>query len=130
MQDRSTSRRCGCQSHRPRGCFDPAAGFRYARAALAAGAKVILLTPTHDEPALYPSGDVDASLLPLHAEAIRRLAPEEGVGLADSYAAFDRATRGGTDLANLLSWVNHPNQRGHELVVQELMRWFPPLIDG
>jgi hypothetical protein len=29
------------------------------------------------------------------------------------------------DLANLLSWPNHPNRRGHELVGDELMRWIP-----
>jgi hypothetical protein len=31
----------------------------------------------------------------------------------------------GGDLANLLSWPNHPNRRGHDLVVDEVMRWIP-----
>jgi acyl-CoA thioesterase-1 len=99
-------------------------------AARKAGAKVILLTPTHDKAALYPAGDIDSSLLPRHAEAIRDLARETGVGLADSYDAFERAIRSGTDLANLLSWINHPNELGHEVVVGELMRWFPPHISS
>ena len=29
------------------------------------------------------------------------------------------------DLTDLLSWSNHPNRRGHELVAGLLLRWFP-----
>lgn len=94
-----------------------------------AGARVILLTPTHDSPALYRAGEVDPSALPRHAEAIRELARETGVGLADSHAAFERAIDAGLDPSNLLSWTNHPNERGHALVADELMRWFPPYTD-
>jgi acyl-CoA thioesterase-1 len=95
-------------------------------AARKGGARVILLTPTHDEPALAAAGDIDPSALPRHAEAIRELAHATGSGLADSTTAFDRAISGGTDRTSLLSWTNHPNERGHTLVVEELMRGSRP----
>lgn len=93
-------------------------------AALARDSKVILLTPTMDvtQSPWYTGADRDA--LPAQAAQIRSLAAEYGVGLADSFAAFQRYMQDGA-LDDLLSWPNHPNRRGHELVAQELMRWFP-----
>lgn len=92
--------------------------------ALARGTRIILLTPTADatQRPEVPPGD----RLPLqeHAAQIRELAAEYGVGLADSLAAFAEYARTG-DLGDLLSWLNHPNRQGHELVARELLRWFP-----
>ncbi len=65
-----------------------------------------------------------ATLILLGA-AIRALAAEADVGLADPYAAFERHADGGGDVADLLAWPNHPNRRGHELIADELMRWVP-----
>lgn len=93
--------------------------------ALAAGAKVILLTPTADVTQAPACEGPDKAALPEHAEQIRRLASEYEVGLADSLQAFADYTRSGGDLSDLLSWSNHPNRRGHELVARELLRWFP-----
>jgi len=88
-------------------------------AALARGAKVILMTPTAD---LREAG----TALKEHAEQIRTLAGEYEVGLADSLAAFEAYAAGPqAALSDLMSWVNHPNRAGHELVARELMRWFP-----
>jgi hypothetical protein len=93
--------------------------------ALAHGVKVILLTPTHDVLTLR-SGDPKWSVeLPKHAEQVRRLAAEYGVGLADSDATFRRYIINGGELIDLLSHVNHPNRQGHALVARELLRWFP-----
>lgn len=97
-------------------------------AARCADVKVMLLTPTHDEPSSLATCDAIQPPLLRHAEAIRRLAEETDVGLVDSFHAFDRAIHGGMDRLNLLSWTNHPNEHGHGLVVEELMRWFPPYI--
>ena len=86
--------------------------------------KVLLLTPTADNSGvLDPTG---ASWLDLHrhAEQIRRLADEYEVGLVDSFAVFRAYAAAGGDLTDLLGWINHPNRRGHELVAQELLRWF------
>jgi hypothetical protein len=105
--------------------------------ALANGAKVLLLTPTLDQTCQAApnqngmAGLPEAAELPLaavplvqHAAQIRELADTCGVGLVDSLAAFDRYQQAGA-LSDLLSWPNHPNRRGHELVALELLRWFP-----
>ena len=83
--------------------------------------KLLLLTPT-----LHIQEDVfnDQSDLKPHVEQIRQLAGKYGTGLVDSYAAFEKQIKAGTDLSNLLSWSNHPSRKGHELVRDEIMRWF------
>jgi hypothetical protein len=90
--------------------------------AISKGSKIILLTPTADKRANYD--DPEEPLL-LHAKQIRELAKEYGVGMADSYAAFERYLKEGGKLDEIMSQVNHPNRKGHELVVKELLHWFP-----
>ena len=46
------------------------------------------------------------------------------MGLVDSFAAFESYVAAGGDPTDLLSWSNHPNRQGHELVARELLRWF------
>ena len=58
-------------------------------------------------------------------EQIRRLASEYEVGVVDSFALFENYVNSGGDLFDLLSWANHPNRKGHQLVADELLRWFP-----
>jgi lysophospholipase L1-like esterase len=91
-------------------------------AAKTSGCKVILLTPTADQRSelLNP-----ADPLALHAQQIRELAGEHGVALVDSYAAFQQYVRDGGELIDLMSQVNHPNRKGHDLVVTKLLEWFP-----
>lgn len=89
-----------------------------------ARAKVILLTPTWDAWDGRHNGVRDDALA-AHARLIRDLATSTDVGLADAYAAFEREVAAGVDVSTLLSWPNHPNRRGHELVTDELMRWIP-----
>ena len=89
--------------------------------ALGGGVKIILLTPTLDKRAILAD-----PLDPLnqHADQVRQLAAQFGVGLADSSQASQAAVRAGTKIDNLMSHVNHPNRQGHELVVSELWKWF------
>lgn len=97
------------------------------RQGLEAGIKIILLTPTTDltqAPGYQGSGP---ELLSQHAEQIRQLAAEHGVGLADSFASH-QSYAAQHHLTDLLSWQNHPNRFGHELVTTELMRWFPAAL--
>jgi lysophospholipase L1-like esterase len=89
--------------------------------AIAAKAKIILLTPTPD---LTAKLDDPQDPLNQHAEQIRRLAAEYHVGLVDSLAAFKQAIREGTKLEDLMAQSNHPNAKGHELVARETGRWF------
>ena len=90
--------------------------------ALAREIKVILLTPTSDDTA-----NLDDPNDPLnqHAELIRSLARHYQIGLADSLAATKDHIRDGGQLQELMSQSNHPNRRGHDLVVTELLKWFP-----
>ena len=90
--------------------------------ALAAHAKVILLTPTPDQSAKL---DDPNDQLNQHAEQIRQLAAEYHVGLVDSLTRFKAALAEGTPLKNLMAQVNHPNTAGHKLVAAELVKWFP-----
>ena len=89
------------------------------------GAKLILLTPTHDQYSIKtgdPSFDSDLSQ---HANQVRALADEYHLGLVDSDAAFQRYRNGEGHLYDLLSHVNHPNRKGHGIVAQEILRYFP-----
>jgi lysophospholipase L1-like esterase len=92
------------------------------KAALKKNIKVILMTPTGD---LSAKLDDPKDPLNLHAELIRRLAREYHVGLMDSLALFQDYIHRGGKLADLMSQVNHPNRIGHELVADELLKWFP-----
>jgi len=93
--------------------------------ALARNVKVILLTPTHDVMTLRWGDPKWATELPKHADQVRRLATEYGIGLADSYAAFQKYIDNGGEVTDLLSHINHPNKLGHQLVTRELLRWLP-----
>ena len=90
--------------------------------AKAKGIPVILLTPTGDTRAKLDDPD---DPLNQHAEQIRRLAAVHHVGLVDSLAAFKRHVASGGRLEEVMSQVNHPNRKGHELVAAELLGWFP-----
>jgi len=90
--------------------------------AKAKGARVILMTPTGDTSARL---DDPADPLNRHARQIRQLAAEHGVGLADSLELFKQYVKGGGKFEDLMSQVNHPNRKGHDLVAAELLRWFP-----
>lgn len=94
-------------------------------AAKAQGSRVILLTPTPDI-SETPEALAKGNAVRDHAAQIRRLADEYSTGLADSFAVFERHKAAGGDIQDLMSWVNHPNALGHELVARELLAWFPP----
>ena len=86
--------------------------------------KVLLLTPTHDVSGLSDPSAEEWKLLKKHSEQIRALADEYNVGLVDSFRAFEKYVQSGGDVTDLLSWSNHPNRKGHEIVAAEMMRWF------
>ena len=94
------------------------------RAATAAGAKVLLVTPAHE---VYGDGDPGGTREQgriAHAQLIRTLASEHGVALADADAAFRTYRAQGGDLLDVLSQTNHPNRAGHALIAREILRWF------
>lgn len=83
--------------------------------------KLILLTPTPDQSAKL---DDPADPLNQHADQIRRLAADHGLALVDSIAAFKSRLQAGDALPDLMSQINHPNRKGHDLVTAELLKWF------
>ncbi len=89
--------------------------------AKARGIKVFLLTPSPDQGVNYANPDND---LKKHTDQIRKLADEHQVGLVDSYKAFEFLYPDKEKLSQYMSQVNHPNKQGHELIVNELMKWF------
>jgi len=93
--------------------------------ALEQGVKVILLTLTSDKTQFAGATETERAPLQEHAAQIRELAAHYEVGLVDSLAAFERYQEETGHLTDLLSWSNHPNRSGHEIVARELLRWFP-----
>ncbi len=89
----------------------------------AAKVPVILLTPTLDAASVLKPKE--GEILSAHAEQIRGLASEYGVGLCDPHKAFLLYLQNGGDINELLSWINHPNRLGHEMIARELSGWFP-----
>ncbi|MBI9015833.1 MAG: SGNH/GDSL hydrolase family protein [Phycisphaerae bacterium] len=91
--------------------------------ALEKNIKVILLTPSIDVAHV-----VDKSDEPLnqHAQQIRQLAKKYNVGMVDSLATFDTVLVKGIKTKQLLSnGYNHPNRRGHDLIAEKILEWFP-----
>lgn len=89
--------------------------------ALSKNIKVILLTPTGD---LTSRLDDKDDPLNKHAEQICALAEKYQTGLADSLSSFKQYIKTGGRLGDLMSHVNHPNRKGHELVTKEILEWF------
>ncbi|MBE6691237.1 MAG: SGNH/GDSL hydrolase family protein [Ruminococcaceae bacterium] len=90
--------------------------------ALNENVKVILCTPTWDNN--YYLKNERWEQLCKHAEQIRDLADKYSVGLADSFEAFNRNIMVNSDLSKYLSHINHPTQAGHELVAEEIAKYF------
>jgi len=90
--------------------------------ALEVGSRVVLLTPSWDT-SVREGGELWERLGEL-ANEITGLAGDLEVGLTDSFGLFqDYVTRSG-ELTDLLSFENHPNARGHQLIARDLARWF------
>ncbi|MDO8953030.1 MAG: SGNH/GDSL hydrolase family protein [Draconibacterium sp.] len=85
------------------------------------GIKVILLTPSPDQNVNYADPENE---LQKHSGQIRKIAEDNQVGLVDSYKAFKFLYSDKEKLASYMSQVNHPNELGHELIANEIMKWF------
>lgn len=82
---------------------------------------VILLTPSPDQRVnlLQPGNELEQ-----FANQIRDLSKQFNTGLADSYARFRELAASGGDIKKYMSWVNHPNEAGHQVIADEIMKWF------
>lgn len=82
---------------------------------------VILLTSSPDQSVNYDSSNNE---LKKHSEQIIQLAMENQLGLVDSYKAFEFLYADKEELAKYMSQVNHPNDKGHELIANEIIKFF------
>jgi acyl-CoA thioesterase-1 len=90
------------------------------KAALDNNIKVILLTPSPDQ--RIEINDAANPLEPYIA-MIKSLANEYNVGLADPNVKFKEVASQGK-LKEVMASVNHPNEAGHMIIVQELLPYF------
>ena len=85
--------------------------------------QVLLLTPSADATQRRDANEEERLPLQQQAAQVRRLAAEYDVGLVDSLGVFEKY-RDENALADLMSWSNHPDAKGHALIARELSRWF------
>lgn len=83
--------------------------------------KLILLTPSPDQRVDITA---EGNELERHTTQIRQLAQTYKTGIVDSFLLFQEKIKAGEKLADYMSHVNHPNKRGHEMIAEEIMKWF------
>lgn len=91
------------------------------KAALKKKIKIILLTPTPHQN--YNLLDTTNAYEPF-ANEVKELAIEYHLGLVDSYRVFREKLKQGHKVTEYMSQVNHPNKEGHQLVADEILKWF------
>ena len=91
------------------------------RLALEKNIKVILLTPSPDQRVDIKD---DFSILDQHANQIKELAKSFQIGLIDTYALYKNKVKSGSNLVDYMSQVNHPNEKGHQMITDEIMSYF------
>lgn len=91
------------------------------KSALKENIKIILLSPSPDQRVdiLEPNNILDQ-----HANQIKELALKNEVGLIDSYDLFKKKVIEGKEVSSYMSQVNHPNEAGHQLITDEILKYF------
>lgn len=82
---------------------------------------IILLTPSPDYSVDYSNPQNE---LFQHTDQIRNLAKKYGIGVVDSYKVFEPLYSDIDTLKKYMAQVNHPNAKGHELIANEIMKYF------
>ena len=83
--------------------------------------KVILLTPSPDLGVDLLKNDNE---LKQFAAMLTNLAAKWQIGLADSYFQFEQLAAKGVDLHEYMAQVNHPNEKGHQLIADAIAEYF------
>lgn len=89
--------------------------------ALKKGIKVILLTPSPHQS--YNIMDPKNPYVAFQ-NSIVLLAKEYHIGLVDSYKLFKEKVAAGHQVTEYMSQVNHPNEAGHTVIANEILKWF------
>lgn len=85
------------------------------------GIKVILLSASPDQRVDIMDTN---SVLDQHGQQVQTLAKVHQLGFVDSYGLFRAHVKTGTSISELMSQVNHPNEKGHALIASELIKYF------
>jgi len=85
------------------------------------GIKVILVTPSPDQRVdmLKPGNELEK-----FSDQLISLSKKYDVGLADGYKQFLLKAQSAEGIKPYMSWVNHPNEKGHQLIAGEILKWF------
>ncbi len=83
--------------------------------------KIILLTPTPDQRVDIMDQNNDLQKL---SNQIIELSKQYQTGLVDSYAAFQKLVSSNENITDYMSQVNHPNEKGHQVVSDAIMNYF------
>lgn len=85
------------------------------------GIKVILLSASPDQRVDILDTN---SVLDQHGQQVLELARLHQLGFVDSYSLFRTQVKAGTPIGELMSQVNHPNEKGHALIAAEIVKYF------
>ncbi len=91
------------------------------KAALKKKIKIILLTATPDQRVDLLSKETDLQKI---CNQVVELSKEYKIGLNDNYTVFQQLVSSGEKIADYMSQVNHPNEKGHQLIVDGIMKYF------
>jgi lysophospholipase L1-like esterase len=92
----------------------------------AVGAEAILITPHFTMPELMGRTSTRGPECRPDVELLRKIAAEHNVALADASKRWEHLEAEGIPYITLLyNGINHPDDRGHEMFVKELLTFFP-----
>ncbi len=90
------------------------------------GAEFVIITPHFVMPSWMSKSYSRGAENRPNCQALRKLAPELKVGLADTAKRWELMEYEGAPYETyFINGINHPDARGHALFVEELMRLFP-----
>ncbi len=91
------------------------------KAALKKNIKVILLTATPDQRVDLLNKETDLQKI---CDQVVDLSKQYQTGLIDNYSVYQKLVSSGEKVTDYMSQVNHPNEKGHQLVVKGMMKYF------
>jgi hypothetical protein len=91
----------------------------------AIGGEVILVTPHFTMPSMMGFTDVWGTDKRAACQALREIAEEKQVGLADAARVWQHLAKVGLPYTTLLyNGINHPDDHGHQIFIDELLKFF------
>ena len=83
--------------------------------------KVVLLTPSPDITTNILTSD---NPLSQHTEQLIFMAAKYQIGLVNSFQQFKDLAAKGIDLNKYMAQSNHPNEKGHQVITEQLLQYF------